>query len=175
MVPHLLCLRRPLAPRRANMDKRLPLRCAGGDGGQATAAFLNGPMGIVFDVVGDLYIAGKEALGSVHCSICNFRISTCPLDKKTSVLTDLDFSRDKTPARGRFDLRSLSTLLSIRIFFSACGGSADTEPNVFADSRNSEVWKVAMATGIISIVVRPWEGLHREGEGGTNPCVYLFI
>jgi trimeric autotransporter adhesin len=128
-----------------------------GNGGQATAAQLNGPAGIAFDDTGNLYIADlynsvirKISISGVISTIAGRALSGYSGDGGQATLAKLD---DPT------------------------GVCTDAAGNIYiADNQNNRIRKVTASTGIITTIAgygTPPYNAGFSGDGGTATLAEL--
>ncbi len=125
-----------------------PLSGFGGDGGQATAALLNGPQGIAVDGLGNLYIADTNN-NRVRKVTPQGVISTFAGNGLTLFAGD---NGQATAARVK----------------QPSGLAVDANNNVFICDANNRVRKVTVATGVITTVVGNGTGTGSDGVIGDN-------
>jgi sugar lactone lactonase YvrE len=127
-----------------------------GDGGPATSASLNGPLGVAVDASGNLFITDR----------LNHRVRR--VDAATGIITTVagdggsGFSGDGGPAT------------SASLSFPE-GVAVDASGNLFiADAGNSRIGRVDAATGIITTVAGVGAGGF-SGDGGPATSASLFF
>ena len=136
----------------------LPVRGYGADGGQATSAMLNGPIGVTLDATGDIYIA--DTLNNRKITVSTGVITTVAGNGREG------YSEDNVSAT--------STSL-----FHPTDVAVDPSGNMFiADKNNGRIRKVSAASGMITTVAGKgddqfWQSWERTASGSATEY-YLY-
>ena len=127
-----------------------------GDGGQATSATLNSPVGVAVDSSGNVYIGDSY----------NNRVRK--VTYLTGIITTIA-GTGSTPYSGDNVLATSATL------YSPQGVSVDTSGNIYiVDQYNNRVRKVTAGTGIITTIAGSSTSSSFSGDGGEATSATLY-
>jgi sugar lactone lactonase YvrE len=126
-----------------------------GDGGLATAAQLNNPMGIAVDLFGNLYIADSS-------NNCIRKINSAGIITTIAGNGNEGFSGDNGPA-------------TIAMFYNPVDVILDNIGNIYVtDTQNSRVRKISSSNGIITTIAgNGSQGFSGDGGLATTASIYI--